>query len=134
MISETGAESTPIVIDTRDNGCQTLFTATEADSNAYLARVLGDATANNFDLVNWWSDRDLVVDELMTNCPCTFDATWCAVLDAFRGPPTTSGPDTQAAGELDLKAFGTMGLRAYDGTPKSLVTTWSTARTLPLAP
>jgi len=50
--------------------------------------------------------------------PCTFDSTWCTVLDIFRGPATDAGPDTQLPGELSLKAFGVMGLRAYDGTFK----------------
>jgi hypothetical protein len=87
------------------------------------------------DLVTWWSDRDLVVGDLMTNCPCTFDTTWCTVLDIFRGPASTGTADTQLFGELLLKAFGTMGLRAYDGTPKAgHYAAWNRVKTVPFAP
>jgi hypothetical protein len=94
--------------------------------------VLDAAQTGGIELVNWWSDRDLVVDALMTDCPCTFDSTWCAVLDIFRGPATDAGPDTQAQGELGLKAFGVMGLRAYDGTVKpDVYARWTAARATP---
>lgn len=63
-----------------------VFAFTAADSARYLERVLTDAAALDMDLVTWWSDRDLVRTELMTDCPCDFDMSWCAVLDVFRGP------------------------------------------------
>jgi hypothetical protein len=121
LIAETGWPSTDLVVKAKDGTCPKIFSFDETESLAYLKRVLGDAEASELglDLVTWWSDRDLLVDDLMTNCPCTFDATWCTVLDIFRGPPTSGTVDTQLYGELLLKAFGTMGLRAYDGTPKA---------------
>jgi hypothetical protein len=107
--------------------------STETDEAAYLDRLLTLSQAAHIDLVDWWDDRDLVVAQLMTDCPCTFDGTWCTVLDVFRGPATDGGVDTQFYGELLLKAFGTMGLRAYDGTPKpSVMARWLTARALPV--
>jgi hypothetical protein len=76
--------------------------------------------------VTYWSDRDLVRSELMTDCPCKFDATWCTVLDIFRGQGSA---DAQFYGEVLLKAFGSMGLRHYDGTPKSAaLDAWSAFR------
>ena len=135
LIAETGWNSSPMVVHPRDSACETVFQGTEQDEAAYLGRVLDAAQAGNLDLVNWWSDRDLVDARLMTDCPCTFDATWCAVLDLFRGPATDAGPDTQLTGELALKAFGVMGLRSYDGTSKAMMLArWKAARALPLAP
>jgi hypothetical protein len=128
LIAETGMDSTPLVVKPRDAPCFTVFTETEAEQGAYLARVLSDARAGHLELVTWWSNRDLVIAPLMTSCPCTFDALWCTVLDAFRGPPTTTGPDTQLLGELGLKVFGTMGLRSYAGAPKPFYPTWAAAR------
>ncbi|HUJ60874.1 MAG TPA: hypothetical protein VLX92_20365 [Kofleriaceae bacterium] len=128
VVAETGWNSTNLVAQSRDSGCITVLTASDAEPAAYLARVISDGQAAHMDFVNWWSDRDLVVAPLMTDCPCTFDATWCAVLDAFRGPPTTSGPDTQLLGEIGLKAFAAMGVRAYDGSAKSFYATWAAAR------
>jgi hypothetical protein len=129
LIAETGIIATALAVRPRGQACVTVFTNTEADVTAYLTRVLDDARAAKLELVNWWSDRDLVVTELMTTCaPCSFDAGWCAVLEAFRGPETTSGPDTQLAGELALKAFGTMGLRDYAGVAKPHLAIWNAAR------
>ncbi len=135
LIAETGWPSTPIVVRAKDGKCLPYFSFDEATSAAYLARVLGDAKTQGLALVTWWSDRDLVVDKLMTDCPCSFDATWCSVLDIFRGPATAGTTDTQLLGELLLKVFGTMGIRHYDGTPKPMhYAQWTAARKLPYAP
>jgi hypothetical protein len=131
LIAETGAIDRALTGRSRDAGCVTFFTNTEADVAGYLGRVLADARAAHMDLANWWSDRDVVVPGFMSSCPCTFDATWCAVLDAFRGPPSPTGPDTQLLGELAIKAFGTMGLRGYDGTAKPHLAAWNAARARP---
>jgi hypothetical protein len=135
LVAETGYDSTPLTVHPRGAACDTLFTNTEADEATYLGKVLDQAQSSGMDLVNWWSDRDLVTAQLMTDCPCSFDATWCAVLDIFRGPATDSGPDTQLLGELGLKAFGTMGLRGYDGTAKAgPMALWQAARARRIAP
>jgi hypothetical protein len=135
LVAETGWNSTSMVVLPRGAACWTAFTGTPADEATYLGRVLDAAQAAGMDLVNWWSDRDLVVAPLMTDCPCTFDATWCSVLDVFRGAASDAGPDTQVQGELALKAFGTMGLRGYDGTLKAEVySRWMAARSMTLAP
>jgi hypothetical protein len=124
VVAETGTNDTPVVIDDPTAGCVQLIPGSDADESAYLSRVLGDGAAAHMDFVNWWSDRDLVVSDLMTNCPCTFDATWCAVEAAFRG----SNAATEDVNELGLKVFGTMGLRDYSGNPKSLYSIWQNAR------
>jgi hypothetical protein len=129
LIAETGWLSTPLVAKLDNGSCATVFSFDEASSAAYLSRVLSDAARLDMDLLTWWSDRDLVRSELMTDCPCKFDATWCSVLDAFRGSPVAGVPQAQFTDEVLLKAFGTMGLRRYDGTPKSAhVAAWSAAR------
>jgi hypothetical protein len=53
--------------------------------------------------------------------------------ESFEGPAEgrTGTIDTQYAGEVLFKAFGTMGLRRYDGTPKqSVYDRWQRARQL----
>jgi hypothetical protein len=135
LVAETGWNSSSVVAQLRSGACYTVFTDTEADEAAYLGRLLDSAQDAGMDLVNWWSNRDLVVADFMTDCPCTFDPTWCAVLAFARGPPTDGGTDTQFFGELLFKAFGTMGLRAYDGTLKPLVyARWQEARALGVSP
>lgn len=135
LVAETGWNSAPLIVEPRGAACATLFASTEADEAAYLGRVLDAAQVDDIDLVNWWSDRDLLLTQLMTSCPCTFDATWCAVLDIFRGPPSDGGVDTQLQGELALKAFGVMGLRDYYGAIKpSVYRRWTGARATPWLP
>ncbi len=135
LISETGWNSTSLIAELPNGTCDTVFTDTEADEEAYLDFVLRSAESQKIDVVNWWSDRDLVVSPFMTDCPCTFDPTWCAVLDIFRGPD--AGPDGGIAafyGEVLAKAFGNMGLRQYDGTEKPTVYgRWQAALGRPLA-
>ncbi|HEX7663861.1 MAG TPA: hypothetical protein VF407_05100, partial [Polyangiaceae bacterium] len=130
LVAETGWNSSNIVAQVKNVGCYTIFTDTEADELAYLDFVLKSAEGQGIDVVNWWSDRDLVVSTFMTDCPCTFDNTWCAVLNQFRGPDpgADASVDTQFFGEVLAKAFGNMGLRNYDGTQKpNVYARWQSA-------
>ena len=133
LIAETGWNSSSLVAQASNGTCDTIFTSTENDEEAYLDFVLRSADTQHIDLVNWWSDRDLVVATFMTDCPCTFDSTWCSVLDQFRTDAGADAGDTQLFGQILVKAFGTMGLRAYDGTQKPAVyARWQTALGRPL--
>ncbi len=136
LIAETGWLSTPLVAKARDGTCTKVFDEDEATSAAYLSRVLSDADRGGLDLVTWWSDRDLLLENVMTDCPCHLDATWCSVVDIFRGSPAPgSTADTQLFGEILMKAFGTMGLRLYDGSPRPMLyPMWSAARARPISP
>lgn len=118
LIAETGWLSTSLVARNGQQ-CVTAFTNTEADATAYVARVLSDAVRLKIELVTWWADRDLLPAQFMTECPCSFNTTWCSVLDAFRGPEQPLNPELPFYGEMALKIFGTMGLRDYDGVPKN---------------
>ena len=129
LIAETGWLATPLTARGAGSTCTTVFSFSEADSAAYLSRVLSDAKRLDLELVTWWSDRDLVTSELMTDCPCDFDTTWCSVLDIFRGPAVPGMPNAQFYGEVLLKAFGSMGLRHYDGSPRTAhMAAWNAAR------
>jgi hypothetical protein len=55
------------------------------------------------------------------------------VVDVFRGAAASGSTDTQFLGEVLMKAFGSMGLRLYDGSPKPMVyPLWAAARARPL--
>src|SRR5262249_21955059 len=118
IISETGWGSAPLVAETSSGTCVTVEDDSEADTAAFLARVLAAARTTPLELVDWWADRDLTVSKFETECPCHFDATWCGVLSAFSGPPADAGIDTFFYGQIAIKAFATMGLRDYAGHPK----------------
>jgi hypothetical protein len=134
VIAETGWLSDSVVAQTSAGSCLNAVTSDESAEAAYLDLVLSAAERGRMDLVTWISDRDLLIAPMMADCGCHLAQEWCAVRDIFRGPPPTGNFDTQLQGELLLKAFGTMGLRAYDGTPKSAVyRRWQEAHTRPLA-
>jgi len=71
LIAETGWPSTPLSARMSNGACFKVFDFAEKDSAAYLVRVLADAKRIDVELVTWWSDRDLVTSQLMTDCPCT---------------------------------------------------------------
>jgi hypothetical protein len=131
VIAETGWNSTPVrALHISD--CITFPDSSEADQLAYFNRLIQEATTNGMDLVTWWSNRDVLPAEIMTDCPCTFDLDWCAVLELFRAAGG-SDPTLQYIQEVFFKAFGTMGLRNYDGTPKpGFFSRWSEVRALPV--
>ena len=84
--------------------------------------------------MTWISDRDLLIEPLMTDCGCHQSAAWCSVRELFRGPPPTGSVDTQLEGELRMKVFGAMGLRTYEGAPKpGVYDRWEKARKVPVA-
>jgi hypothetical protein len=135
VIAETAWDSTPFEAQTSGGSCVQVEMSTEADEAAYLAIVLAAAQSMPMDLVDWWDDRDLLDARLMTNCPCNFDPTWCAVLGAFSGTPVDGGFDSYFYGQLELKAFGTMGIRDYAGNPKpTTFPVWQAAQAIPVAP
>jgi hypothetical protein len=134
LIAEAGWLSDSLVAQTSAGSCLTAVTSDESAEAAYLGLVLSAAEQGRMDLVTWISDRDLLIAPMMTDCGCHLAQEWCAVRDIFRGASPTGNVDTQFQGELFLKAFGTMGLRAYDGTPKPTVyRRWQEAHTRPLA-
>jgi hypothetical protein len=129
LIAETGWLSTDLIAQSGLD-CNTVIHGSEHDAALYLTRVLEDAQRIPLELVTWWSNRDLLPAGLMTNCPCDYEPTWCQVVDVFRsaaGGPLVPGADY--LGEILLKAFGTMGIRDYDGKLKSeLGKVWNDAR------
>lgn len=132
VIAETGWNSTPVrALYISD--CVTFPDSSEADQLAYFDRLIQEATTNAMDLVTWWSNRDVLPAQMMTDCPCTFDRDWCFVVELFRATGG-SDPTLQYIGEVFLKAFGTMGLRDYDGNSKpGFFSRWSEVRALPVA-
>ncbi len=135
LIAETGWNSTPLIVPV-GGSCNTVFTSDLPSAAAYLALVLAAGKSASMDLVNWWSNRDFLDSRLMTNCPCSFDMTWCTLLSEFGTLLVDGGGATaQEQGELYLEAFGAMGIRNYDGTPKpALMTEWQAARASPWQP
>jgi hypothetical protein len=132
LIAETGWLAHDLIARLGDQ-CVTALEQDATEQADYFDRVLADAKAANAELITWWSNRDVVVEDFMGDCPCDFDATWCSFADAFR---QSQGPDQMAQffGEALLKIFGTMGIRTYEGVPRQpLFDRWQAARVDPVA-
>lgn len=133
IIAETGwlatSASAPL-----DGTCLTPLVSDPTRQVAYLERLLALGAGGGAEVITWWSDRDLVVEPVMTDCPCDFDATWCQLVAVFRAAGGTT-PRGQFVGELLFKVWGTMGLRRHDGTPRQpIYDRWQAARALPPPP
>jgi hypothetical protein len=102
--------------------------------------VLYYSYVNNFDMVTWWSDRDLIETSVMGTCyapappgsgTCGGNA-WCLSMAAFQGEYSAFWVAPQA--ELVYKVFGAMGIRTYSGAVKpELMNWWSLFRAIPMA-
>jgi hypothetical protein len=127
IIAEAGWITDPDVAAL--NGvCTAALASDEAEAVAYLDLLLAAAQERGIELVTWWSDRDIIPASAMTECPCTFDTTWCATEQIVR---SSAGPDpgAQYVAEVLFKMWGTMGLRRYDGSAKpALMSRWTAAR------
>jgi hypothetical protein len=139
IVTETGWNSDDLRVGTPAQ-CTTALASSEAAALDYLSQLLARAQADGIELVTWWSTRDLLPAAVMAACYPTAVATsvppfaacdtdpWCPAVNVFRASDSAN----PTAGEIVFKAFGTMGLRRYDGTPKAaLLQRWEAARAMP---
>jgi hypothetical protein len=87
----------------------------------WLSYVTAQATSNAFTFVTWWSDKDLLYSSTMTSCPCQAPPQFqpsCTFISAYRDIYAAISPNEAVYGEINAKAFGTMGVRGLDGAPK----------------
>jgi hypothetical protein len=131
IVAETGWITDPDVA-LLGTTCTAALTSDETGAAEYLDLLVAAAEAHGIELVTWWSDRDMMPVQAMTECPCAFDATWCAAEQLVRASAGTD-PLLQFTAEARFKMWGTMGLRRFDGTPKPvLMQRWSAARAPPI--
>lgn len=139
MITETGWNSASIAILFNSSCYSSLIYSDPSFESAYLNFLIYSGYLGSFEMISWWSDRDLISSSVLNNCPpqatppnfseCKGDQ-WCMAVNTARTqtPPGWS----PAFAELAFKAFGSMGLRNYDGTAKSEdMTLWNRFLKLP---
>lgn len=116
--------------------CAVVLNTSVADTNAWLSYLISTAASEakagyDWPLLVWWSNTDLLWPSSISSCPCTVPQPWessCTFISAYRSIFIAEGQPA-FGGELDAKAFGTMGIRQVDGTPKDPIwDTWQTAR------
>jgi hypothetical protein len=141
LITETGWNSKSIGVFYQGTCVPALVYSQPSFAGAYMEFVLYSAWINDFEMITWWSDRDLVARSVMDTCyppvppassTCGADA-WCLSIATFRDEYQAYWSAPEA--ELVYKVFGAMGLREYDGTPKpELMAWWNWALTIPMSP
>jgi len=127
VIAETGWNSTTIRLYwALFNTCSDFLYNDPSFESAFMSFLIYSAYVGNFDVITWWSDRDLIDSKVLGTCyppatppfftQCNGDF-WCIGVNFDRAyPPPWTPPEF---GELVYKAFGAMGLRNYDGSPKT---------------
>lgn len=125
VITETGWNSASIAVS-YNSACYTnLIYSDPSFETAYSQFLIYSGYTGGFDLITWWSDRDLIDSSIMNSCypqatPPAFPECngeiWCNAINNARTSPSPGW--SPAFAELAFKAFGAMGLRNYDGTQK----------------
>jgi hypothetical protein len=136
LITETGWNSQSIAVHYLGHCVPTVTLSDPSFTYVYLVYVLYYAWLNNFEVVTWWSDRDLIPATAMNTCyPATSPAgcngdLWCLSVLQMEAEFQPYWPTANS--ELVFKAFGTMGLRDYAGDPKpGTMELWQQIRTIP---
>jgi len=124
IISETGWISDSISISD-PGGCIAPFPySSESFAEAYMQFFLFAGFSIDIELFNWWSNRDSLPRTIMGTCytPATAPAylecnsdVWCEQINLVRNGGSAGNANFD---ELVFKAFGTMGIRDYDGQAK----------------
>lgn len=101
--------------------CATLLQSNITEAAKYLTYVIETAKNYSMPLVTWWSDMDLLYTSTMESCPCDVPNPKyqgsCTFISAFREIYAQQPQSAAWMGEINAKAFATMGLRTtIDGT------------------
>jgi hypothetical protein len=141
LITETGWNSQSIAIHYQGACVPYLTFSDPSFTHAYLNYVLYYAWLNDFEMVTWWSDRDLIPANVMDTCypplpagsaACNGDL-WCLSVAQYQADYSLFWPAPFS--ELVFKVFGTMGLRDYAGNPKPGTTQlWQQVLAIPRRP
>jgi hypothetical protein len=138
-IAETGWNTINIAVQVNSSCVQNLTYTTETFAADYLRFLLYHAYVESFDMVTWWSNRDLIERLPMTTCygPLQRGAAscggnlWCLSMADYQADYASFWTPTQA--EFVFKVFGSMGLRNSLGTPKlEPMFWWKTFKNMPL--
>jgi hypothetical protein len=140
VITETGWNTESLAVGYEGVCYSSFIYSAPSFAEAYLGFLIYSAYVGGFDLVSWWSNRDLIPAPVMTQCvtPATPPAfpecvgdVWCvAIHQAQQESPGFSLTWT----EVVFKVFGTMGIKSREGALKSgLHSLWKTFQALPRA-
>ena len=139
-ITETGWNSVSISVGDEVE-CLENFPYSEVNFvSAYLEELFNTAHREEFELVTWFSFRNVMPDTVVGTCyddnsvnpgVCLGDP-WCEALNFAKQNVRIPGEPALFT-EVVLKSFGAMGLQSYAGTDKPVIAKrWSRELALPL--
>lgn len=139
VIAETGWNSASIHLGDTESCFAGFPYSEESWVRDWMGFVFGSARYGQFEFVNWWSMRDAHLAESLSTCyvrnslpfaACAGDP-WCAVTNYIKD--VTFEGNSELFSELVLKAFGSFGLKTYDGVERPmLMDRWRAERALPI--
>ncbi|MDY7030733.1 MAG: hypothetical protein SVY10_02355 [Thermodesulfobacteriota bacterium] len=118
VFSETGQGSYNVTIPWPEptDPCFTVLHSSDEAQMEYMQFVFEEADRHKSDLVVWWSLRDFLFEEILTNCPCQAPGLWCLLYDAV----------TEDGLLPAWIMWGSMGVFDYNGALKESHPLWST--------
>jgi len=138
-IAETGWNNASISIGDTDQCIQNFPYSEESWVRDYLSFVFGSAHYGEFEFVNWWSMRDSMSHIAQQTCyvrdalpyPACGSDPWCLVMNYVKDFTFEGG--SPLFSELVQKAFGSFGLKTYDGVERTaIMADWRAQRALPI--
>ena len=141
VIAETGWNNASISLGDTSFCLQNFPHSEESWVRDYMSLVFASAHFGDFEFVNWWSMRDSMSAQAQSICyvrdswpyaACAGDQ-WCTVMNFVKD--NTFEGTAALFSELVQKAFGSFGMRTYNGQERPvLMQRWRQERSLPLAP
>ena len=142
-IAETGWNSASLFAGDEEFCAENFPYSEEQFALDFATFVINSAHSLDFDLVNWFSFRDTLPAEVVSNCFPRVDGTdpendacigdfFCQAVNQAKNVVNIPGQD-EIFSEVVLKAFGTMGLKEYTGDSRDLLfRLWRDTYELPL--
>lgn len=126
VFAETGQGSSNVTwrFPTPVDPCFQVFTSSDQAQTDYLNLILTQANQLNADLVVWWSLRDFLFEQILTECPYEDPGTWGDLYTAV-----------EAQGLIGAwLMWGSMGVLDFDGQLKPAYSIWKHWLALPFIP
>lgn len=139
-IAETGWNGVSISVGDEVECLENFPYSESAFVSAYLEFMFNAAHRENFELINWFSFRNLMPDPVVGTCfqndsidtGACLGEPWCRAINYAKQNVRIPG-ETALFTELTLKSFGAMGLQKYNGKDKSGISKlWKRELSLPL--
>lgn len=99
-----------------DGSCVAALAVEDVDQASWVARVVDEADRSDMPFVVWWANHAPLPFATLAPCDCSEASPSCALLNRL-----------ELKARTELRFFGQMALRDYDGDPTPAAVAWSEA-------